>query len=155
MKDPKFRLIVTALSVVLAGCMTTGADSGPQQDDQPQDGEVHFLRQRPSDAPNMLAPYEGELVLSEACLRIQNDDGGTGYTAIWPYEFSLNTQGDSVQILNGDKEVVAQVGDQISVSGGEIPQLSPDEFEDNFIGSATQCASPYWIVNSDVEVITQ
>lgn len=127
--------------VALTGCV------GGQADD-----EIHFLRAKPSGAPEMLAPLEGRLVLTAGCLRIQDD--GTSYAAIWPFEFSLDVQGDSAQILNGDKAVVAQVGDELRVSGGEVPQLSLEDFEENFIGTTTRCVAPYWRINNDVEVIS-
>ncbi len=150
MKQLKFSFIVIALSATLAGCMSAKPSSG-LQDDHAQDS-IYFLRQKPSDAPSLLAPLEGKLVLSKACLRIQSSDGGAGYTALWPFEFSLAVQSGNVQILNGNKNVVAQVGDQIRVSGGEA-NISPEEFEENVIGTATQCTAPYWRVNNDVEVV--
>lgn len=150
MERLKFLFIAMALSAFLAGCMSAEPSSGPQ-DDQAQDS-IYFLRQKPSDAPSLLAPLEGKLVLSEACLCIQSGDGGADYTALWPFEFSLAVQGDSIQILNGDKLVVARVGDQIRVSGGQA-NLSPEEFEANVIGTATQCTAHYWRINNDVEVV--
>ena len=134
------------LSVAVAGCMSAKPESGPQND-------IHFLRQKPSDAPDMTALFEGRLVLSERCLYIWSDDVDSSYAAIWPFEFSLTVQGDDIQILNGDKEVVARVGDRIRMSGGEIPQLPLKDFEENFIGTATQCTAPYWIINNGVEVV--
>lgn len=151
MKHLKFTFIAIALSALLAGCMSAEPNSG-LQDDQAQDG-IYFLRQKPSDAPDMTALNEGRLVLSERCLYLQSEDGNLTHAAIWPFEFSLTGEGGSVQILNEDKAVVAQVGNQIRVSGGEVPQLPLEDFEENFIGTATQCTAPYWRINNDVEVI--
>ena len=138
-----------SLLVVVVGLAALTGCAGSRADD-----EIHFLRQKPSDAPQMLAPLEGRLMLSEGCLYIQSEDTASSYAAIWPFEFSLDVQGDSTRILNGDKAVVAQVGDELKVSGGEVPQLSLEEFEENFIGTPTQCAAPYWRINDDVEVIS-
>lgn len=127
--------------VALTGCV------GGQVDE-----EINFLRQRPSDAPDMEALYGGRLVLSERCLHLQNEDGKLTHTAIWPFEFSLTEAGGSVQILSGDKEVVAQVGDQVLVGGGEIPPRSQEEFEQSFLGPF-QCSGPYWLVTEVVEAM--
>lgn len=146
---PRFLSSVMGLSVVIAGCVSTGPASEPQ-DGQTRD-DIYFLREKPNDAPDLLAPLEGKLDLSKGCLSIQSADGGTSYTAIWPLEFDFNTGSGSVNILNGDDQVVARVGDQIRVSGGEA-RLSPEEFEENVIGTA-QCSELYWRVNSDVKVV--
>ena len=133
-------LLVVAIGLVsLAGC------AGGRADD-----EIHFLRQKPSDAPNMTALLEGQLVLSERCLYIQGEDVDSSHAAIWPLEFSLTVQNDSIQILNEDKEVVARVGDQVLVGGGEIPPLSQEEFEQRFL-RPFQCAGSYWLVTEVVE----
>lgn len=151
MRYPKFLLFVIMLPVIVVGCMGTEPVNEPE-DDSTQN-EIHFLRQKPSDAPDMEALLQGRLVLSERCLYIRREDVNSTHTAIWPFEFSLTVQGDSIQILNGDKEIVARVGDRILVSGGGIPQLPLEEFEANFIGTTTECTAPYWIVNNDVEVV--
>lgn len=130
---------VTTLAFAFTGCI--GA--------QPSN-EIHFLRQKPSDAPDMEALYEGRLVLSERCLYLQSEDMSSTHAAIWPLEFSLTVQDESIQILNGDKKIVAQVGDQVLVGGGEIPPRSQEEFEQSFLG-AFQCSGPYWLVT---EVLT-
>lgn len=150
MKYPKLLLAVSVLLVTTVGCTSAELSGGPQ-DNQVQNS-VHFLKQKPSDAPDMEALLEGKLVLSEMCLYIRSEDVDSTYAAIWPFEFSLHMQGDSIQILNGNENVVAQVGDQIRVSGGEAI-LSPEQFEQNVIGTATQCTAPYWRVNNDVEVV--
>jgi hypothetical protein len=142
MKSTRFLLQVAGLSAILAGCVGT------------QPGQaVHFLRQKDTDGPQMLALMEGRLALTEGCLRIQSSYGEESYAAIWPFEFSFSKNGGNVHILNGEGQVVAQVGDQIRVSGGEIPGLSEEEFEENFIGTF-ECSGRYWIVNSGVEAIT-
>ncbi len=137
MKWLRFAFAILAFSATVTGC--TGAEVA---------NGVHFLEQRPSDAPDMTALLDGQLVLSEKCLVIQGEEARSAHTAIWPSGFSLAVQGESVRVLNGDREIVARVGDTIRVGGGEIPQLSPEAFEANFSGSPTGCAAPYWVVGS-------
>ncbi len=144
MKNIRLLLQVAGLSVLMAGCMSAAPEA--------EEG-IYFLQQRETDAPQMLALLEGELTLTEGCLRIQSNYGDESYAAIWPFEFSFDSSGDSIDILNGERQVVAQVGNQIRVSGGEVPSLSKEEFEASFTGTFG-CSGRYWIVNSDVEVIT-
>ncbi len=133
--------------VVVAGLALLTACAGDQADD-----EINFLRAKPSDAPDMAALYEGRLMLSEKCLYLESGDGSLTHAAIWPLEFSL-TEGGGVQILNEDEAVVARVGDEIRVGGGEARGFSAEDLEENFIGNAAQCKPPYWRI-SDVEVVS-
>ena len=131
-----------SLLVVVAGLALLTGCAGGQADE-----EINFLRQKPSDAPDMTGLTEGRLVLSEGCLRIQND--GTSHAAIWPFEFDVNVRGDSVDILDED-EVVTRVGDQIEVGGGEVRIMSQEEFDRTYLG-ALQCSGPYWLVTEVIE----
>jgi hypothetical protein len=149
-KNFRALLCAVGLSVTVVGCMGNGPDS-QGQDGQEQD-VIHFLREKPSDAPDMLALLEGELELNEGCLSIRATDIGTSHTAIWPFEFDFIVQEGNVKILNGDTEVVAQVGDRVRVSGGELPTMSREVFEENFIG-AFECLGPYWLINHDAAVV--
>ena len=143
MKSLRWRAVaVVAMLFVLAGCMSA------QRDD-----EVYFLREKQNDAPDFLALLEGKLILDEGCLSIQSVDGGARYAAIWPFEFDFSAESGNVEILNGDDQIVARVGNQLRVSGGELPNMSQEEFEQNYLG-AFQCSGPYWLVNSDVKVLT-
>lgn len=148
--------IISPSAVVLILCVLLGSCSParvPSNDDQAQTG-LNFLRQKQTKAPQMLAPYEGELVLSESCLRIRGDDSGESYVAVWPFEFDYRTQGDRFEILDGEDGVVARVGDWVRVSGGEIRTPSPKLFDEVVIGTYG-CPGKYWIVNSDVESLGQ
>lgn len=147
MKNIRFLLSMFIVSAIVAGCMNIEPSNTQAQN------EVHFLRQKDTNGPQMLALMEGKLALTGGCLRIEENYGEESYAAIWPFEFSFEVQNGDVEILNGEGQVVAQVGDQIRVSGGEIPSLSKETFDENFIG-AFQCSGRYWIVNSDVEAIT-
>ncbi len=132
-------LVVVAGLALLTGC------AGDQAND-----EINFLRAKLSDAPDMTGLTEGRLELREGCLYIQDDDTTSSHAAVWPLEFSLTVEGDSSQILNRDKEVVAQVGDQVLVGGGEVRIMSQEEFDRNYLGTL-QCSGPYWLVTEVVE----
>ena len=148
MKYLKLLLTSLPLLVTLTGCMG-GESKGNEQNGQAQDN-LYFLSQKPSDGPTMEGILQGQLVVSEKCLYIEAEDS-SAYAAIWPTNYSLARQGNSIQVLNNDKGVVAQVGEQVRVSGGRISQPSPKDFEARFEGSATQCTAPYWVVSEVVE----
>lgn len=143
--------VVFVLCVLLGSCNPARV---PSNDDQAGTG-LNFLRQKQTDAPQMQALYEGELVLTEGCLRIQGSEGGESYVAVWPFEFDYRTQGDRVEILDGEDGVVVRVGDQVRVSGGEIGTPSPELFNEVVVTGTYGCPGKYWIVNSDVESLGQ
>jgi hypothetical protein len=39
---------------------------------------------------------------------------------MWPSDYELDTEGDNLQILDGEGKVVAQVGERVSMGGGEV-----------------------------------
>jgi hypothetical protein len=87
---------------------------------------------------------------SNGCLRAE------GYLLIWPHGYSVRTEGEEVQIINDNGQVVACVGDKINVSGGEF--AAPEEearesIEKNIIRQKLPdcCSGPYWIVGETVE----
>ena len=151
MSQPRFLLVLVCLSASMVGCMSAPPVGGAQ-DGQTQN-TVNFLQQKPSDTPDMMAPLEGRLALSKACLYIQSESLNASYAAIWPFNFGVAVQNGDVQILNAGGEVVARVGDQIRLSGGEVRQFSPEEFDASFSGDPTPCTAPYWLVNTDVKVV--
>ena len=80
------------------------------------DPDVFFPRQRTVIATfrdQMLAEGGGELVLDGQCLRL---NGRT--TVIWPAGFKPHVHQGVVQVRNGAGQVIAQVGDKLSMGGG-------------------------------------
>lgn len=152
MKVSQIPLYVLTFAATLMGCMESQSTS-VVPDEQSQ-SEVYFLQLKEANAGQMEAQLRGKLVLTEGCLRIQiGENKEDAYTTIWPFEFALNVQSGSVSILNGEGHVVASVGDEVLVSGGELPFLSRQEFLDNFSGPYL-CPNPYWLVGYETEVLT-
>ncbi len=130
--------VLMAMSLGITGC-TSGEQSGQTN--------VYFLQEKPNDFPDMAGLFEGKLALNQDCLQIQGDNGrAEEYNAIWPAGFNFSVEGESVNILDGDAQVVAQVGDQVRVGGGELKGLSREEFEQNYLGDS-RCSEPYWSVS--------
>ena len=141
MKAVRKSFVILGLGLVaLTGCVGARADE-----------KIHFLQQNQTDGSQMEALWEGKLVVSERCLRVQ--DIRTSYAVIWPLEFDFSTLSGKVDILDGDDQVVAQVGDQVRVSGGELPGISPEEIEQLAPGGS-RCSDPYWLAGYEVVVLT-
>ena len=82
--------------------------------------EVFFPRQRKSGlGPSALG--HGKLVVDEeGCIRMKPLPQDPGYVPIWPSDYELDTGGGKIQILNGKGKVVARVGEEVSMGGGQV-----------------------------------
>ena len=133
-------IAIAVIGVVTGFTLGRGSDTPgptiffPQGQEETEDG-VRFVMQ---------ALLFGELVFEEGSLRVNDADGVPSHLLIWPPDFTLSTENDGIQILNGGGEVVARVGDQLRISGGAVAgpaysELVPDEYP-----------GPYWIVGDEV-----
>lgn len=93
----------------------------------------------------MTALLEGELVIVNGCFYVDN------YLLLWPHGFSINTDGEVIQIIDDADKAIARVGDKVKLGGGggemsneHIAQYSAELPND-------RCSGPYWIVE---EVLT-
>ena len=82
--------------------------------------EVFFPRLRRSGlGPSALG--HGKLVVDdEGCIRMKPLPQDPGFVPIWPSNYELDTEGDKIQILNAKGKVVAQVGEEVSMGGGQV-----------------------------------
>lgn len=96
-----------------------------------------------SDKPEVLELVGG-------CLRVNN--GYDNYLLVWPYGFSLYTEGDLIQVIDDTGQSVVRVGDKIKVGGGECAGCTNKDIA-KFSAElpSDRCSGPYWIV---AEVIT-
>jgi hypothetical protein len=82
----------------------------------------------------------GELTTVDNCLRVED------YLLVWPPEFVVNVEGDTVQIedkLLGEK-TVWRLGEVVQVGGGEVSFLGLTE--DVRARIPAGCKGPYWLV---------
>ena len=82
------------------------------------------------------------------CLRVDN------YLIIWPHGFSLRTEGEGIQVIDSNGQVVARVGDKITLGGGEFPGEKAREQIEEFIIEQPlpdDYQGPYWIVGETVK----
>ena len=97
----------------------------------------------------MNGEFEGKLVLDNGCLRVDK------YLIIWPHGFSLRTEGEEIQVIDSNGQVVARVGDEIYVGGGELPAEEARFIEESITGQPLpdNCTGPYWIVGETVKTV--
>ena len=111
---------------------------------------VAFPRQGPVEGPRvvMQALLIGRLVLVDGCLRIESLHGGESMLPIWPPEFGLATEGEQIQVLDGEGRVVARVGEEVYMGGGGGSAEGLAECVREQLPPA--CTGPYWIVGDGV-----
>lgn len=128
----------------------TGYQTTPSQ----MSKTIFFPQQEPVDGERetMTSEISGTLVLVDGCIRVYDAETETSWLLIWPPTFSLNAENNSIQILDGQDNVVARVGDSVRIDGGEI--WSPSYFSETMQPNLpADCPSPYWIVGDEVNAI--
>lgn len=130
-------LAITLFTVLLVGC-------GPTAQNVPQ---IHFVQQKEIPNVYMEADLRGKLVLVKGCLRLQN--AVSDYLIVWPWGFSLRVDGEIIEILDSNGQMVTQVGDNLMLSGGERPRI------DDLVSQMPpeECPGLYWIVGSEIRKI--
>ena len=146
-RNVKFLLL--ALSVSITAFCYTDASSSPKAEQSHHD--IIFVRQPKMDG-SMMALGGGKLTLVDRCLRVVNDSDPLGDTIVWPYNFNYRRRDGRVEILNGSNQVVAHVGDEITLVGSEIDLWYPGQGRTSEPGPE-RCAGPYWVAGSEVKVL--
>jgi len=111
---------------------------------------VAFPRQEPVEGirATMEAELIGNLVLVDGCLRVNSIYGQASTLPVWPPEFTITADEDEIQVHDGDDQVVARVGQEVYMSGGEGSANSmPDCVREQL---PAVCTGPYWIVGDTV-----
>lgn len=115
-------------------------------------GQPLYFPLQPPALASMAALLEGTLVEEGGCLRIAADHGEASYLVLWPYDHDLRVR-EGVEVLDGDGEVVAQVGDSLSMGGGAMESPSAmARYEDLIPGLPLEsCPGPYWVAGEIVQ----
>lgn len=109
---------------------------------------VYFPVNKPGLGPevHMAALLPGTLVLSGECLLVKSDNSEHTTLPIWPYDHRLRVEGNTIEVLNGNGEVVARVGEPVEMGGGEVP-VDVDWINSHLhYPIPAACQGPYWIV---------
>jgi hypothetical protein len=138
----------------------TTTDSPPDENTHdppaqaPQEQAGLFFPQIPE--PGGLSPSAlggGKLFIKNRCIYM----GTRRYAdvVVWPYGYSLSREGGRIYILNEKRKVVARVGEEVRMGGGEItqaeagptPETARRQFEEKRgeLGVPDQCRGPLWV----------
>ena len=110
--------------------------------------------------------YLGKLVVEDGCLRLVGDRPvlpddrfqrypDNGYLLVWPPGYSINTDVEPIQIIDGAGLIVARVGDTIRVSKNDwYPRRSgPADPEPTPIPLPLGCAGPPLVIGDQVHAV--
>lgn len=109
------------------------------------DPTVHFPQLRTRSATFMLALLQGKLAVTEGCLRVTGSGGDSSHLIIWQPDYFLNNNEGVIEILDRNGEVVARVGEEIRMGGGEVP-LTEKLKQQLREPLSEQCRGPYWLM---------
>ena len=70
---------------------------------------------------SMMALLEGRLELQEGCLRVVPERDPRGFVVVWPPGFEVQWQREVIAVVNGGGSVIAWVGDDVALGGGQPP----------------------------------
>ena len=91
----------------------------------------------------------GKLVLwdYDRCPRIMTESGLGNYLPLWPPDYSATEEDGAIAIVDGSGQVVARVGEEVTLGGGPIPHSwDSEEYRQLFHELPGDCSPPYWIV---------
>ena len=87
------------------------------------DAEIFFptLGHQRGPIVSMAALLEGRLELEEGCLRVVPEGDPRGFVVVWPPGFEVQWQREVIAVANGGGSVIAKVGDDVALGGGQPP----------------------------------
>lgn len=142
--------ITTLLFCLFSLCLVAGGCEGEHAAED-KEGAMEEDHDKVNDVDDVITPFFptqpnpqeavmealmiGELKLEGNCLRVENS------LVIWPYGFSLVTEDGKMLVKDEAGNVVAEVGKEVKMGGGEVRELHGD------LESMTEhgCDGPYWI----------
>lgn len=109
------------------------------------DPTIHFPQLRTRSATFMLALLVGKLVVEEGCLRVVGNGGDSSHLVIWQPDYFLNNNEGVIEIWDREGEVVARVGEEVRMGGGEAV-LTEKLLRQLREPLSEQCEGPYWLM---------
>ncbi len=121
------------------------------------DTQVFFPQQRSAPIGYPDAMGGGKLVVDgEGCLRTKVSAEDPGSVPLWPSSFELDTEGDKIQVLDGKGRVVARVGDEVDMGGGDVTREMLEE--NNVLDERTKqelferCPGRYFLAQPEMHI---
>ncbi len=121
----------------------------PLGDDLPfeitPDPAIYFVQLKARSSSYMAALLIGTLIVKDGCLRIASPGDEAGSLIIWQTDYFVNNNQGLIEILDREGRVVARVGEELRMGGGEIM------LTDSLAGQLrepfpAQCEGPYWMM---------
>lgn len=110
-------VFLICLTLITTGCLS---DQGRDDPSAPLEMSVPTIDEDWSEAPGALVEGVLEVEVSEDVVFFILLTEGTRYGLVfWPDTSALN--GDTVQLISPDGEVLASAGETVAVGGGEFP----------------------------------
>lgn len=98
---------------------------------------------------------EGELVKTGDCLRLIASVDNTNYLVVWPPGYELDEEGSEILIRDNGGQVVARVGEEVYMGGGEVYARENEIATFDGVPGVNEqliteiensgCPGPYWI----------
>lgn len=135
---------------------STKADS-PANTTASSQNEIFFPTQKDPQRDAATAMGSGQLILTnDGCLRLKAVEDYPSRLLIWPPNYSLNTEGNRVRIMNENGQIAAEVGDEMRVSGGELWSLQVEAIPESSRQELSErCPPPYWLTGFEVDVVEE
>jgi len=85
-----------------------------------------------------------EMVACEYWLRGMYDDG---FLVLWPYDTDIRYLGNSIEMVDGDMQLIARVGETTRMGGGAMEfEISINRYDEFILGlPIEECPGPYWV----------
>ena len=129
-------LIAAAVVLLIVVFLTRMPDVSPAP-------EVSFFPvQQEVQTEVMQVLLQGELVLDNGCLRVHDE------LILWPYGYSLKTEGKEIWVINDKGNPVARVGDLVRLGGGQVPAFFAEEKLGHPLPEG--CDGPYFLAGEVV-----
>lgn len=149
------QLLIILFAVLLTSCNPSTPTPSATPSPSPQPSATIVPTPVPTDAlfPQMSQPVEaqmqalfiGRLILVDGCPRGEGSGGGSSLL-VWPYNYTINRNTTPEEIRDSTGQVVAHIGDYITMGGGELPGYTEEMLPKG-------CAGPIWIVGEGPKVL--
>lgn len=149
-------LVPLTVAICLLACKQLPATSLLPNPKPSSEMNVIFLQQEAPKDGNQIAAtalITGTLELNDGCLRLVNKQQNVDYLIIWPFDVAVETKNNFVEIQDSNGQVLVQSGQEIRLSGGEIP-ASESQWISTLLRDDRKlpdtCPGPYWLVGFEI-----
>jgi hypothetical protein len=139
------------MAVVLVATLAPCADSGPHAPTA-IDGVTLLTHMGSEDGAYPSALGEGQLVIRDGCVGMRPEAGGSAVFILWAPGFGLRQGDGRTEVLDPDGDLVAAIGDPITLGGGLMGLSTAEHLVDGSIPASCRDhgVEPYFLASPDV-----